>query len=83
VGDLPEAASAFVDDSVPASSSPRIDSYDLHGERLGARPDDETDRERRRTGGRVAETAIGPGSDPSWAKNMASAGGFRSRSPLR
>ena len=37
---LPEAASAFLDDSVPASSSPRIDAYDLHGRKLRTRPDE-------------------------------------------
>src|SRR5215467_757550 len=37
---LPEAASAFLDDSVPASSSPRIDAYDLHERKLRTRPDE-------------------------------------------
>src|SRR5439155_2311148 len=40
VSDLPEAASAFLDDSVPASSSPRIDAYDLHVRKLRTRSDD-------------------------------------------
>ena len=37
---LPEAASAFLDDSVPASSSPRIDAYDLHDRKLRTRSDE-------------------------------------------
>jgi hypothetical protein len=37
---LPEAASAFSDDSVPASSSPRIDAYDLHDRKLRTRSDE-------------------------------------------
>src|SRR5213075_2524684 len=37
---LPEAASAFLDDSVPASSSPRIDTYDFHDRKLRTRSDE-------------------------------------------
>src|SRR5262249_27219847 len=37
--DRPEAAGAFVDDAVAASSRTRVDSEDLHGKRLGGRAD--------------------------------------------
>src|SRR5207302_4683321 len=37
---LPEAASAFLDDSVPASSYPRINAYDLHERKLRTRSDE-------------------------------------------
>ena len=40
VGHFPEAASAFLDDSVPASSSPRIDAYYLHDRKLRPRSDE-------------------------------------------
>ena len=41
---LPEAASAFLDDSVPASSSPRVDTYDFHDRKLRTRSDESCSR---------------------------------------
>jgi hypothetical protein len=61
---FPEAASAFSDDSVPASSSPRIDAYDLHVETLGARSDDPPHRLQPRLAGtrtRIIERDVAPG----------------------
>jgi hypothetical protein len=40
VGHRPEAAFAFVDDPVPASSRTWVDSDDLHGETVGGVSDD-------------------------------------------
>jgi hypothetical protein len=37
---LPEAASAFLDDSVPASSYSWIDAYDFHEGKLRTRSDE-------------------------------------------
>ena len=39
VAECPDAASAFLDDPVPASSRPRVDAQNLHEERLGTPSD--------------------------------------------
>src|SRR5439155_10072649 len=71
VSDLPEAASAFLDDSVPASSSPRIDAYDLHVRKLRTRSDDSCSSPDRMPDG--AHTALSGGRTLAQARVLPSA----------